>query len=105
MGRGHEFSAWHSSDDVASTIDAETMYCSSFLAAVYAYFAAAAEDEDATWLAEQMLPLMEDGLVEVDETAITATPRGRLLLRSIAACFDAYLHRPQLEPVRYSRAV
>lgn len=62
MGRGHEFTAWHSSDDVASTIDADTMYGSAFLAAVYGYFVASAEDEDATWLAEQMVPLMEEEL-------------------------------------------
>ncbi len=71
MGRGHEFNAWHSSDDTAATIDAETMYGSAFLAAVYAYFAAAAEDEDAAWLAEQMVPLMEEELasrVKPEET-------------------------------------
>lgn len=62
MGRGHEFSAWHSSDDTAVTIDPNTMYGSAFLAAVYAYFVAAADDEDASWLAEQMLPLMQEEL-------------------------------------------
>ena len=53
----------------------------------------------------RMLPLAADGLVEVSETHIRATPRGRLLLRSIAACFDAYLHRPQPAPVPMARAV
>jgi oxygen-independent coproporphyrinogen-3 oxidase len=53
----------------------------------------------------RLLPLAADGLVEVSETHLRATARGRLLLRSLAACFDAYLHRPTAEPVRYSRAV
>ncbi len=75
MGRGHEFKAWHSSDDTAATIDPDTMYGSAFLAAVYAYFVAAAEDEDAAWLAENMLPLMQEELAsrakpeETDRTA------------------------------------
>lgn len=64
MGRGHEFKAWHCSDDTADQVDAETMYCSSFLAAAFGYFAAAAEDHDAAWLAEQMLPLMEAELAD-----------------------------------------
>jgi oxygen-independent coproporphyrinogen III oxidase len=53
----------------------------------------------------RLVPLAADGLVEVSETHIRATARGRLLLRSIAACFDAYLHRPLAEPVRHARAI
>jgi oxygen-independent coproporphyrinogen-3 oxidase len=53
----------------------------------------------------RMVPLAADGLVEVSETHVRATPAGRLLLRNIASCFDAYLHAPTTEPVRYSRAV
>jgi oxygen-independent coproporphyrinogen-3 oxidase len=53
----------------------------------------------------RLLPLAADGLVEVSETHVRATETGHLLLRSIAACFDAYLHAPAQEPVRYSRAV
>jgi oxygen-independent coproporphyrinogen-3 oxidase len=53
----------------------------------------------------RLLPLAVDGLVEVSETHVRATPRGRLLLRCIAGCFDAYLHRPAAEPARYSRVV
>ncbi len=51
-------------------------------------------------------PLRDDGLVELDGSAITVTPRGRLLLRVIAAVFDAYLgdERREAEP-RYSRAI
>ena len=40
-----------------------------------------------------MAPLTADGLVEVGNDAITITPRGRLLVRTVAACFDTYLRR------------
>lgn len=40
-----------------------------------------------------MGPLAEDGLVDVSGEAITITPRGRLLVRTVAACFDTYLRR------------
>jgi oxygen-independent coproporphyrinogen-3 oxidase len=53
----------------------------------------------------RLAPLAADGLVQVSDTHIRATPSGRLLLRSIAACFDAYLHAPAQEPVRFSRAI
>ena len=49
--------------------------------------------------------LAADGLVEVTETEIRATSRGRLLLRIIAACFDPYLQQPQAEPARFSKAI
>ncbi|MFC4527166.1 oxygen-independent coproporphyrinogen III oxidase [Dyella halodurans] len=53
---------------------------------------------------ERLRRLDEDGLVTVDERAIHVTPKGRLLLRSIAMCFDAYL--PNETPsVRYSRTI
>lgn len=47
--------------------------------------------------------LQDDGLVWIEPERIVATPQGRLLLRIIAMCFDAYLHRPQAAPARYSR--
>lgn len=40
---------------------------------------------------ERLQPCIADGLVTVDGSRLVATPRGRLLLRSIAMCFDAYL--------------
>jgi oxygen-independent coproporphyrinogen III oxidase len=46
------------------------------------YFAAALE---------RLRPLVEDGLATTSRTLIRATPRGRLLLRVIAMCFDRYL--------------
>ena len=39
----------------------------------------------------QLALLEEDGLVEIGRRRIDITPRGRLLMRNIAMCFDAYL--------------
>ena len=55
----------------------------------------------------RLRPLAADRLVEVGEQRITATSRGRLLLRIIAMCFDRYLNECDLsaaEP-RFSRAI
>lgn len=54
---------------------------------------------------DRLAPLMADGLVEVDDAAIHATSRGRLLLRIIAACFDRYLHESSSLPARFSKAI
>jgi oxygen-independent coproporphyrinogen III oxidase len=40
---------------------------------------------------QRLRPLIDDGLATVEPAFIRATPRGRLLLRVIAACFDRYL--------------
>ena len=53
---------------------------------------------------ERLGPMAADGLVTVGPERIAATARGRLLLRNIAMCFDAYLHRPADTP-RFSRAI
>jgi oxygen-independent coproporphyrinogen III oxidase len=54
----------------------------------------------------RLAPLVEDGLVEIEARRIVATPRGRLLLRIIAMCFDGYLAstEPAARP-RYSRVI
>jgi oxygen-independent coproporphyrinogen-3 oxidase len=44
----------------------------------------------------------EDGLVEISGLTVTATGRGRLLIRSLAAVFDAYFTP---EATRHSRAI
>jgi oxygen-independent coproporphyrinogen-3 oxidase len=49
-------------------------------------------------------PLADDGLVEIASDAIHVTPRGRLLVRTVAMVFDRYL-REQREAVRYSRII
>lgn len=48
--------------------------------------------------------LADDGLVTVDERWIRVTPRGRLLLRVIAMCFDTYLGAEMSSP-SYSRTI
>lgn len=50
----------------------------------------------------RMQPFMEDGLVEVYAERIKVTAAGRLWVRSICACFDAYLSSGQQ---RYSKVV
>ncbi len=55
---------------------------------------------------DRLHPLLEDGLVRVDADRITATSRGRLLLRNIAMCFDRYLNQPDAPATpRFSRAI
>ncbi len=51
-----------------------------------------------------LLPLAEDGLVEMDEHGITVTPRGRLLVRTVAMHFDRYL-REAKERAQYSKVI
>ena len=48
--------------------------------------------------------LAADGLVTLDERMIRVTARGRLLLRNVAMCFDAYLGR-DAAAVHFSRAI
>jgi oxygen-independent coproporphyrinogen-3 oxidase len=51
-------------------------------------------------------PLEADGLVRREKGRILATSQGRLLLRNIAMCFDAYLDRPaDVARPRFSRAI
>lgn len=57
---------------------------------------------------ERLVPLVADELVEVSPERIVATPRGRLLLRMIAMCFDRYLQpvaTAAAERPRHSRVV
>jgi len=51
-----------------------------------------------------LAPIAADGLVNVAEDRIEVTDAGRLFLRNIAMCFDAYLRQPAGEQgPRYSR--
>ena len=56
---------------------------------------------------QRLWPLADDGLVDVGPEAIRATPRGRLLLRNIAMCFDRYLDQTSVIDARprFSRAI
>ncbi|WNL44660.1 oxygen-independent coproporphyrinogen III oxidase [Dyella sp. BiH032] len=53
---------------------------------------------------ERLAPMQADGLVSMDAREIRVTPRGRMLSRIIAMCFDAYLGEAQAAP-RYSRTI
>ena len=53
---------------------------------------------------QRLQPLVADGLVDEDARAIRVTSRGRLLLRIIAMCFDAYLDE-DARAARYSRVI
>ncbi|MGH8157646.1 MAG: oxygen-independent coproporphyrinogen III oxidase [Rhodanobacter sp.] len=53
---------------------------------------------------QRLLPLIADGLLREDAQSLQVTSRGRLLLRIIAMCFDAYLGVEAQTP-RYSRAI
>ena len=48
-------------------------------------------------------PMINDGLVERGDRSISITPRGRLLIRSVAMAFDRYLN--QTAPENYSKAI
>ncbi len=52
----------------------------------------------------RLQPLIEDGLVEIDSAQIVITPKGRLLLRSIAMIFDRYIGAEQHDS-RFSKAI
>ncbi|WP_239689239.1 hypothetical protein, partial [Enterobacter cloacae] len=43
-------------------------------------------------------------LVDVSENAIEVTPKGRLLIRNICMCFDAYL-RQKARMQQFSRVI
>ncbi|MGA9333785.1 MAG: oxygen-independent coproporphyrinogen III oxidase [Rudaea sp.] len=51
----------------------------------------------------QLATLQDDGLVELSREKIMVTSRGRLLLRNIAMCFDAYARSDA--PARHSKVI
>jgi len=51
-----------------------------------------------------LAPLAVDGLADVDAKGIRVTPRGRLLVRTVAMQFDRYL-REARDQARYSRVI
>ncbi len=61
-----------------------------------------------TYFAEAIADLAEmqaDGLIEINPALIRVTETGRMFLRNIAMCFDAYLKQPiEIKP-RYSRTL
>jgi oxygen-independent coproporphyrinogen-3 oxidase len=53
---------------------------------------------------KRMQPLAEDGLIELDQSHILITQKGRLLLRSIAMIFDRYIDHAANDN-RFSKAI
>ena len=53
---------------------------------------------------ERLQPLADDGLIEVDQSGVNITQKGRLLLRSIAMVFDRYIDQAQNDN-RFSKAI
>lgn len=51
-----------------------------------------------------LAPLAKDGLVDVDDKSIQVTAKGRLLIRNICMCFDAYL-RQKARMQQFSRVI
>lgn len=51
-----------------------------------------------------LAPLAKDGLVDISERAIQVTAKGRLLIRNICMCFDAYL-RQKARMQQFSRVI
>ena len=51
-----------------------------------------------------LAPLAADGLVELADRSLKVTPRGRLLVRTVAMQFDRYLREAQ-RSTQYSRVI
>jgi oxygen-independent coproporphyrinogen-3 oxidase len=52
----------------------------------------------------ELAQMVDDGLVAIDQQAISVLPPGRLLIRNICMVFDRYLRQPT-ETARYSKAI
>jgi oxygen-independent coproporphyrinogen-3 oxidase len=100
------FRGWRlSADDVLRREVIHALMCQFTVAfdRVEKEHAIAFHDHFATEL-KALEPLADDGLVEIASDAITVTPLGRLLVRTVAMVFDRYLGE-QREVARYSRIV
>lgn len=53
----------------------------------------------------KLLPLAEDGLLEIQDRALKVTPRGQLLLRNICMVFDTYLTNSSSGERKFSKTV
>jgi oxygen-independent coproporphyrinogen III oxidase len=53
---------------------------------------------------ERLQPLADDGLIELDQSGVVITQKGRLLLRSIAMVFDRYIDQAENDN-RFSKAI
>ena len=86
----------------------------SVIQALMCHFQVSKETIESAWLidfdayfeaeSEELQAFEAEGLIERDESWITVTPRGRLLIRSICMVFDRYL-RADGERRRYSKVI
>jgi len=53
---------------------------------------------------KRLQPLADDGLIELDQSGVNITQKGRLLLRSIAMVFDRYIDQAENDN-RFSKAI
>lgn len=53
---------------------------------------------------KRLQPLADDGLIELDQSGVVITQKGRLLLRSIAMVFDRYIDQAENDN-RFSKAI
>jgi oxygen-independent coproporphyrinogen-3 oxidase len=53
---------------------------------------------------ERLKPLADDGLIDLDQSGVNITQKGRLLLRSIAMIFDRYIDHAENDN-RFSKAI
>ncbi|HWK98817.1 MAG TPA: oxygen-independent coproporphyrinogen III oxidase [Parapedobacter sp.] len=61
--------------------------------------------DQATPILRRLLPLVKDGLVNVDGTRVWVTPTGSAFLRNICMAFDERLHQKQYTQPLFSSAV
>jgi oxygen-independent coproporphyrinogen-3 oxidase len=54
---------------------------------------------------EELVPMAEDGLVEIGADGLKVTSRGRFFLRNLCMPFDAYLRQDRPDGPKYSRTV
>ena len=83
----------------------QTLMCHDSLS--FAEFSAAHEIDFAAYFAaeiKRLQPLANDGLILLDNSGITITHKGRLLLRSIAMVFDRYIDQHENDN-RFSKAI
>ncbi|MBM5570418.1 MULTISPECIES: oxygen-independent coproporphyrinogen III oxidase [Deefgea] len=92
-------------DDVIRRAAIQALMCQFQL--FYQPFEAGYMIDFAEYFAEELRllqPLVVDGLVELESDGIFVTPKGRMLIRSIAMVFDAYL-RTKATKARYSQLI
>ncbi len=100
------FRGYALSDDDAARRDAIGLLMCDFELMISAFEARHGLEFDVAFALElaALRPLADDGLVEVSPEAIRVTPRGRMLVRTVAMVFDRHL-RESRAAARYSKVI